>query len=598
MAIKGKGELQVEVKPRRRHSAADAASFLPSTRAEMDARGWDHCDVVLITGDAYIDAPAIGVAVVGRVLEAAGFRVGVIGQPRVDDLDDIARLGEPRLFWGVTGGSVDSLVANYTATKKVRNSDDYTPGGINDRRPDRAALVYVNLIRRAFKSTVPIVLGGIEASLRRVTHYDFWTDRLRRPILFDAKADILVYGMAERTVRELAAALAAGREWRDIRGLGYVAAVPPAGDGVELPSHEACVADQETFIDLFTSFSAHADPLSARRLCQPVGDRFLVQNPPAPWLTEAEMDAVAALPYTRELHPVHAAAGPVRALDTIRFSITTHHGCWGGCSFCAIGVHQGRTVRSRSASSIVAEARNLAARDDFRGVITDVGGPTANMYGTTCARMARRGACTDRRCVGAKGLCPSMQLDHGRQIGLLRELRTLPGVRHVFVASGIRHDLVLADLAHGEAYLAELIRHHVSGQLKIAPEHCVPRVLELMGKPPTALAAEFKRHFDRLTKRVGKRQFLTYYFIAAHPGCTAADMRSLQSFVHRELQITPEQVQTFTPTPGTWSSVMYYTGLDPWTRKPIFVEHDRRRREQQKEIVVGKSAATGRKPRR
>jgi uncharacterized radical SAM protein YgiQ len=564
----------------------------------MDARGWDRCDVVLITGDAYIDAPAIGVAVVARVLAAVGFRVGVIGQPRVDDLDDIARLGEPRLFWGVTGGSVDSLVANYTATKKVRNSDDYTPGGINDRRPDRAVLAYVNLIRRAFKNTLPIVLGGIEASLRRVTHYDFWTDRLRRPILFDAKADILVYGMAERTVRELAAALAAGREWRDIRGLAYVAAVPPAGDGVELPSHEACIADQETFIDLFTSFSAHADPLSARRLCQSVGDRFLVQNPPAFWLTEAEMDAVAVLPYTRELHPVHAAAGPVRALDTIRFSITTHHGCWGGCSFCAIGVHQGRTVRSRSVSSIVAEARNLAAREDFRGVITDVGGPTANMYGTTCARMTRRGACTDRRCVGVKGLCPSMQLDHGRQIGLLRELRTLPGVRYVFVASGIRHDLVLADLAYGEAYLAELVRHHVSGQLKIAPEHCVPRVLELMGKHPAASAAEFKRHFDRLTKRVGKRQFLTYYFIAAHPGCTPADMRALRSFIHRELQLTSEQVQTFTPTPGTWSSVMYYTGLDPWTRKPIFVERDRRRRERQKEIVTGKTGTNDRNQRR
>lgn len=560
--------------------------YLPTTRAEMDARGWEECDVILISGDAYIDSPFIGVAVVGRILEREGYRVGIIGQPDVDT-DDITRLGEPRLFWGVSGGCVDSMVANYTATKKFRKSDDYTPGGVNNARPDRATLVYTNLIRKHFKNTAPIVLGGIEASLRRVTHYDYWSNKLRKPVLFDAKADYLIYGMGEGAIVELPKRLAEGEDVRDIRGLCYISKTP-VEEFLRLPSHQECLDNKERYIDLFDTFYENNDPISAKGLCQEVDGRYSIQNPPADYLDEGEMDAVSALPFTRELHPYHRPKGSVKCLETIKFSIMTHQGCWGECNFCAIGVHQGRTIRTRSEESILSEAKQFTEYKDFKGIISDVGGPTANMYGYECSKKLKHGTCDHQRCVDDTHLCKKMKVDHTRVINLLRRLREIRGIKKAFVASGVRYDLINEDKRNGYQYLKEMVRHHISGQMKVAPEHTSSHVLHLMNKPGKETLVEFKKLYDRLNKEEGKNQFLTYYLIAAHPGCTERDMHDLKRFTTQELKMNPEQAQVFTPTPGTYSAVMYYTEMDPATRKKIFVEKDTARKEKQKQIVVAK----------
>ncbi|HFU74250.1 MAG TPA: YgiQ family radical SAM protein [Helicobacteraceae bacterium] len=564
-----------------------STEFLPTTKDEMNRRRWKQCDVILISGDAYIDSPYIGVAVVGRVLESMGYKVGIIGQPDINSEKDITRLGEPRLFWGVSGGSVDSMVANYTASKKFRKSDDYTPGGNNNKRPDRAVLVYTNLIRRYFKQTVPIVLGGIEASLRRITHYDFWSNKLRKPILFDAKADYLIYGMGEMALKELTQALDEGRAPTEVRGVCYISKSPKE-DFITLPSHQECLADKEKFIDQFDLFYDNNDPISAKGLCELVDNRYLIQNPPSRYLEEHEMDAVADLPYTRALHPFHEKEGEVRCLQTMKFSIMTHQGCWGECNFCAIGVHQGRTIRTRSEHSILQEAHDFTAYEDFKGIIADVGGPTANMYGYECDKKLNHGTCAHQRCVDATRLCGSMQVDHSRNINLLRQIRDVKGVKKAFVASGIRYDFITADKSHGYSYLKELVAHHISGQMKVAPEHTQQHVLSLMGKPGKQTLVDFKKMYDKLNREAGKKQFLTYYLIAAHPGCSEKDMHALKDFTTHELQMNPEQAQIFTPTPGTYSTVMYYTELDPQTREPIFVEKDHHKKERQKSIVVKK----------
>lgn len=560
--------------------------YLPTTRAEMDARGWDACDVILISGDAYIDSPFIGVAVVGRILEREGYRVGIIGQPDINT-DDVMRLGEPRLFWGVSGGSVDSMVSNYTATKKFRNSDDYTPGGVNNARPDRATLVYTNLIRKYFKNTVPIVLGGIEASLRRVTHYDYWSNKLRKPILFDAKADYLIYGMGEGAIIALPKALEKGESPLDIRGVCYIAKEPREGY-LALPSHAECLTNKERYIDLFDAFYDNNDPISAKGLYQEVDGRYAIQNPPADYLDEREMDAVSALPFTRELHPYHRPKGSVKCLETIKFSIMTHQGCWGECNFCAIGVHQGRTIRTRSEESILKEATQFTEYKDFKGIISDVGGPTANMYGYECSKKLKHGTCDHQRCVDDTHLCKKMKVDHTRVINLLRRLREVRGIKKAFVASGVRYDLINEDKRQGYEYLKEMVRHHISGQMKVAPEHTSEHVLHLMNKPGKQTLVDFKKLYDKLNREEGKKQFLTYYLIAAHPGCTEKDMHDLKRFTSEELKMNPEQAQVFTPTPGTYSAVMYYTEMDPQTRKKIFVEKDTARKEKQKQIVVAK----------
>jgi uncharacterized radical SAM protein YgiQ len=560
--------------------------FLPTTRKEMDKLGWNACDIILISGDAYIDSPFIGVAVVGRLLERAGYRVGIIGQPDINNPQDIMRLGEPTVYWGVSGGSVDSMVSNYTANKKFRNSDDYTPGGKNTKRPDRAVLVYTNLIRRSFKETVPIVLGGIEASLRRITHYDYWSNKLRKPILFDSKADLLIYGMGENAIVEVADALRDKKPWRDIRGVCYISKEPVL-EYLEIPSHAECLKEKVKYMDLFDTFYDNNDPISAKGLCQAVDTRYAIQNPPALYLSEPEMDAVADLPFIRELHPYHQPEGKVKCLETIKFSITTHQGCWGECNFCAIGVHQGRTIRTRSEDSIVKEAESFTQYKDYKGIISDVGGPTANMYGYECNKKLDHGTCQHQRCVDAKHLCNSMKVNHKRNIDLLERVRKAKGVRKAFVASGIRYDFISADKKHGYDYLKVLVKNHISGQMKVAPEHTNDKVLDLMGKPGKQTLIDFKKMYDKLNREEGKKQFLTYYLIAAHPGCEERDMHELKNFTTNELKMNPEQAQVFTPTPSTYSAVMYYCEMD-LNRNKIFVEKDPRRKEKQKEIVIKK----------
>ncbi len=563
--------------------------FIPTTLKEVHALGWTDLDVILVTGDAYIDSPFMGVAVIGKVLISCGFRVGIIAQPDTDSDRDIARLGEPRVFWGITGGAVDSMVANYTAAGKFRKQDDYTPGGGNTRRPDRAVIVYANLVRRFFKSTVPLVLGGIEASLRRIAHYDVWSNKIRRSILFDARADYLVFGMGHASTPALAAALKAGTDPCGIPGIGYIA---KEKKGLELPPFEQVQTDKTAYAQSFITFYENMDPVTGQGLCQRYNDRYLILNAPFPLSTTRELDQVHDLDFERDVHPFHKADGKVRALDTIRFSITTHTGCYGECNFCAIAVHQGRTVTSRSPESILKEARALTRLPDFKGIIQDLGGPTANMYGFECPKKLAKGACRDKRCL-YPSVCPSLKPDHSGQLELLKQISRLDRVKKVFVNSGIRHDLILNDKSHGRTYLEAVCKDHVSGQMKLAPEHTKAPVLDLMGKPGTAPLLEFKAIFDRLSARAGKKQFLTYYFIAAHPGCTGRDMEDARRFCLEHLKISPEQVQIFTATPSTFSTLMYYTGINPFDGKSIFVEKDVKQKQRQKAILTEKRGKTG-----
>ena len=570
--------------------------FLPCTKKDMDTLGWDRADIILVSGDSYMDSPFMGIAVIGNVLAARGFRVAVIAQPDMDSDRDITRLGEPRLFWGISAGAVDSMVANYTATGKRRKKDDYTPGGVNDRRPDRALIQYSNLIRRYFKNTAPLVLGGVEASLRRVSHYDLWSDSVRRSVLFDAKADYLIYGMGEKPVVELALSLKHGDDPRSIRGLCHISKEPVDGY-LELPSHDEVRNDAGVFAAMFRTFYDNNDPLTAKGLCQKQDTRWLVLNPPAMPLSTGELDAVHDLAYERDLHPFDRAKGPVTALDTIRFSIPIHRGCYGECRFCAIAIHQGRTVTWRSEASIVKEASAMTAHPAFKGIITDAGGPTANMYGFECEKKLSKGACVSKSCL-FPDVCPSLKPDHGPLIRLLTKLRQIPGVRHVFTASGIRYDLIFADRKKGMEYLEAIAFHHVSGQLKIAPEHTEKEILDIMGKPGPDLLLRFKKAFDELSRKAGKKQFLTYYLIAAHPGCTLNHMTRLKTFAREKLKTNPEQVQIFTATPSTYSTLMYHSGMDPFSQRRIFVEKERHLKERQKDAVVpkAKQKARSKKP--
>ncbi len=558
--------------------------FLPTTRAEMLNRGWDELDVILVSGDSYIDTPYSGIAVIGRVLINAGYRVGVIAQPDLTSAQDISRLGEPALFWGVSGGTVDSMVANYTATLRKRRTDDFTPGGVNNRRPDRAVIAYTNLIKKHFKSNSPIVLGGIEASLRRITHYDYWSDRLRAPILFDSKADYLLFGMAETSTLELAAALREQRSPRDIRGLAYLAKEFPAGY-IELPSYEEVLADKQAFTRMFHLFYHNNDPITAKGLAQRKGDRYLVLNPPAQTLEQSRLDEIYSYDYQRAQHPFYENQGPVKALETIRFAIPTHRGCYGECNFCAIAVHEGRTVSSRSLTSILQEAERISHHPHFNGIITDLSGPTANMYGIECEKKLKLGACEDKRCIYPQ-ICPVLKINHTRQIEMLQKVRQIPGVQKVSVGSGIRYDMVMADHLCGMQYLDEIVRYHTSGQLKIAPEHSEQVVLSLMGKPSTDYLLKFKEKFQTLSRKAGKDQYLTYYLIAAYPGSSEKEMKALRKFVLTSLQVLPEQVQVFTPTPSTYASLMYYTEQDPFTGEPLFVEKNLHRKALQKDLVT------------
>ncbi|MCX7881787.1 MAG: YgiQ family radical SAM protein [Brevinematales bacterium] len=566
------------------------------TRQEMEKRGWKELDIILITGDAYIDSPFSGIAIIGRVLEEAGYRVGIIACPDPAQEREFQVLGEPRLFWGISAGAMDSMVANYTALGKRRKNDDLLPGGIN-RRPDRATIVYTNAIRRIFGKTVPIVLGGVEASLRRIIHYDYWDNALRRSILMDSKADYLIYGMGERAVLELADKLQKGQDPRDIRGLCYLSSTPPE-DGRELPGWDEVHKDPLVFIQMFHVFYRNQDPMTGKRLFQrqtsPTDPpRYLIHNPPALPLTAEELDHIYELDYEYDAHPSHHQQGGIRALDTIRFSLTTHRGCYGECRFCAITVHQGRHILSRSQESLVREAKRFTHHPLFRGYIFDVGGPTANMWRMECSQKAKSGACTTRTCL-LPTPCEKLSPSHEAQKRLLETLRHIPGVKAVFVSSGIRPDLVYAD-PYGETYIQQIASHHTSGQLKLAPEHTEKPILDLMGKPDLTTLLRFRHDFMRFSKKRGKKQFLTYYFIAAYPGCTVNDMLKAKRFIHKHLHIHPEQIQIFTPTPLTYASVMYYTKRDPFhPEKTLFVEESLSGKQKQKDILTHKHSVSSR----
>ncbi len=551
--------------------------FLPTTPQELESLGWERPDVILVTGDAYIDSPHIGVALIGKYLLKQGFKTALIAQPATARGDDIQRLGEPRLFWGVTAGSIDSLVANYTALKKFRQHDDYTPGGIN-KRPNRAAIVYTNLIRQYFKNTRPIILGGIEASLRRIAHYDYWDDAVRRSILFDAKADLLAYGMAEKTVLDLAQALSEGRDWRQVPGICYVSKTPE-GNNIPLPSFEDVSTDKQAFRLMSALFAKHTGQ-RARGFVQKHGDRFLIHNPAPPPLSTAELDEIYDLDFERDAHPYYKT-GEIRALETIKQSLTSHRGCFGQCNFCAIALHQGRRVVSRSPASILKEALRIKKKPGFNGIIYDVGGPTANMFGTAC----RKGwACQDKHCLMPKP-CPNLSFGHQAQIELLQRLRDIPGIKKVCLSSGIRSDLVIADKAYGKHYIERLARHHVSGQIKLAPEHSEPEVLALMNKPAPPSLLEFKALFHKACAASGQRLFMTYYLMAAHPGCTSRHMQRLKDFLSAALITTPEQIQIFTPTPATISTTLYYCETD-MAGKRIFCEKSLAGKEQQNKQLL------------
>ncbi|MCF2638922.1 YgiQ family radical SAM protein [Fusobacterium varium] len=559
--------------------------FLPTTMEEVKKLGWNYLDIILISGDTYIDSSYNGTALIGKWLYKHGFKVGVIAQPDINSDVDIKRLGEPKLYWAVSAGCVDSMVANYTATKKKRRSDDFTPSGENTKRPDRASIAYTNLIKRYFKnSEVPIVLGGIEASLRRITHYDYWSNNLRRPLIFDAKADILSYGMGEKSMLELARAIRDKKDWRDIRGLSYISKEAKEGY-LELPSYENCVKDKKEFIKAFETFYHNCDSILAKGLYQKCGDRYLIQNPPSENFSSRELDAIYSMDFERDVHPYYKKMGEVRALDTIKTSVTTHRGCYGECNFCAIAIHQGRTVISRTEDSIVDEVKEITKMKKFKGNIADVGGPTANMYQVECKKKLKFGACQDRRCLYPQK-CPALKIDHSKQIDLLKRLKGIDKIKKIFIASGIRYDMILDDKKCGQMYMEEIIKDHVSGQMKIAPEHTEDKVLSLMGKQGKAPLKEFKEKFYQINKKLGKKQFLTYYLIAAHPGCNEKDMLDLKRFASAELRVNPEQVQIFTPTPSTYSTLMYYTEMDPFTGKKLFVEKDNGKKQKQKDILI------------
>lgn len=555
--------------------------FLPTTKDEARQKGWHQLDIILITGDTYIDSPNIGIAIIGNVLFQAGYKVGIIAQP-IDE--EVTRLGEPSLFWGISAGSFDSMVANYTATNKRRNQDDLTPGGYNNKRPDRASIYYSNLIRRYFKATRPIILGGIEASTRRIAHYDYWDDKIRRSILFDSKADILVYGMAERTIIQLAEFISQGKDYRDIRGICYISKSTKE-DYQVLPSYEEVKDDKNAFIKMFRIFYKNCDPLTAKGLTQRHGDRYLIHNPPSIYLNQQEIDSIYELHYERDIHPYYKKEGSVRAMDTIKYSITSHRGCYGECNFCSISIHQGRTVISRSMDSLLKEAKYITSLKGFKGIINDVGGPTANMYAIECNKKLVSGICKDKSCLSPV-ICKNLNIDHINQILLLRKIKEIKGIKKIFISSGIRHDMILEDKRNGINFLDELVKYHISGQLKIAPEHIQDNILKLMRKPPKSYLLEFKKTFDLINQKYNKKQFLTYYFISAHPGCQLSDMYKLREFIKKELKIRPQQVQIFTPLPSTYSSLMYYTERDPFSGKSIFVEKKMKNKERQKEVIT------------
>ena len=534
----------------------------------MKARGIDGLDFVYISGDAYIDHPSFGTAIIARVLQSRGYSVGILAQPDWHDASAFKSLGKPRLGFLVSAGNLDSMVDHYTAAKRRRSDDAYTPGGKAGKRPDRAVIVYANRCREAFPH-VPVLIGGIEASLRRFAHYDYWDDRVRHSILYDAGADLLMYGMGERSVAAIADALDAGvpvHEIRDVPGTCFrVNDVSEVPDALMLPSYTEVASDRRKYAEAFRIQFEEQDAICGKRLIQPHEKGYLVQNPPQPPLSTEEMDAVYALPFTRRPHPSYRE--PIPAIDEVRFSITSCRGCFGGCNFCALTFHQGRVISARSHESILSEARQMTKDPDFKGFIHDVGGPTANFRRPACKKQLKSGVCKNRSCIGYER-CPNLEVSHEDYVALLRKLRDIPGVKKVFIRSGVRFDYLLYDKS--DAFLKELCRYHVSGQLKVAPEHIADRTLYYMNKTPHALYEEFIKRYERMNAQLGKKQFVVPYLMSSHPGCTLSDAIELAQYL-KKTGHRPQQVQDFYPTPGTVSTCMYYTGLDPRTMEPVYV---------------------------
>lgn len=545
--------------------------FLPVTLEDLRDRGWYYYDFLLITGDAYVDHPSFGTAVIARVLEAEGYRVAILAQPNWKDPAAFTALGRPRYGVLINGGNIDSMVAHYTAAKRRRHDDAYSPGRKAGLRPDRATIVYANRVREVY-GDIPIVIGGLEASLRRFAHYDYWDDAVRRSILFDAQADLLTYGMGERATREIAALLAAGTPVGDItgvRGTCFAAKTPEACQfpAVSCDGFEAVCQDQRAYaVANRVQYDEH-DPIRGRAILQPHGERVLVVNPPAMPLNTQELDFVAELPYTRQPHPDYEAKGGVPAIEEVQFSVIHNRGCFGACRFCSLAFHQGRMVTSRSHESIIREVTALTKLPGFKGYIHDVGGPTANFRRPSCQKQLKAGLCKNRDCL-APTPCPNLDADHTDYLNLLRKLRAIPGIKKIFIRSGIRFDYLLQD-PKGE-FFAELVKHHISGQLKVAPEHTVPHVLDYMGKPSIQVYEKFRDKYQRLNQKYGKEQYLVPYLMSSHPGCRLEDAVSMAQWLNKTGR-QPEQVQDFYPTPGTLSTCMYYTGLDPRTLKPVYV---------------------------
>ncbi len=562
--------------------------FLPITKKEMYAAGFTQADFIIVTGDAYVDHPSFGTAIISRVLESKGYKVCIIPQPRCDE--DFRRFGEPKLAFLVNSGNIDSMVAHYTAAKKRRSDDAYTAGGKSGARPDRAVISYCKSIRRIF-GDVAIAIGGIEASLRRFAHYDYWDDAVRPSVLVDSSADLLMYGMGEKHIVEIADRLCGGEsitELRDIKGTCYKVESKeyiPIKGAVECPSFEMVkenneVSKRQYAISCRIQQEEH-DSHRGKTVIQKHGKIIVVQNPPMPPLSTEEMDEVYSLPFMRNYHPIYEAMGGVPAIEEVKFSLIHNRGCFGACNFCSLAYHQGREIATRSHDSVIAEAKLISNMPDFKGYIHDVGGPTANFRAPSCAGQLKKGACADKKCL-APEMCPAVKVSHSDYLKLLRELRSLPKIKKVFIRSGIRFDYLIAD--KDEEFFKELVEHHISGQLKVAPEHCSDNVLKYMGKPKISVYNKFEKRFYELTKSVGKKQYLVPYLMSSHPGSTMKDAIELSLFLKRN-NLHPEQVQDFYPTPGTVSTCMFYTGLDPNTMRPVYVPRTPQEKAQQRALL-------------
>ena len=559
--------------------------FLPVSREDMLARDWYYYDFLLLTGDAYVDHPSFGTAMIGRVLEAEGYRVAVLAQPSFSNTAAISAMGRPRFAALVTAGNLDSMVAHYTASKKRRSEDYYSPGKKAGLRPDRATIVYSKLVRRAFPD-LPIIVGGLEASLRRFAHYDYWADQVMRPILFDCEADILVYGMGESAMVEIAGKLRARqdiKDIRDVRGTGIIideeqqCAYPSVG----CASYESVMANKREYAKAAMMQYNEHDPIRGKAVFQPCEGRLLVVNPPAKPLATQELDRIYSFPFTREPHPIYSCAGGVPAIDEVRFSIVHNRGCFGACNFCALSFHQGRFVTSRSHESVVREAESFIKHTLFKGYIHDVGGPTANFRRPSCAKQAKDGMCTTKRCL-TPAPCDNLDTSHSDYLALLRKLRAIPGVKRVFIRSGVRFDFLMLD-KKGD-FFAEMVKYHISGQLKVAPEHYSDKVLDLMGKPPSVVFERFYEKYKRLNAKYGMKQYLVPYLISSHPGSNIDDAIVLAEYLNRSGR-QPEQVQDFYPTPGTLSTCMYYTGLDPRTMKAVYIPLTQKEKREQRALL-------------